>query len=133
MHQNNGNCSGCDQIMNKYPGFSSILRNWVKQVQLRIPFFHVAEAGRGRIDQEKDFAKGASKAYWPESAHNHNAAVDTFFQIDGQYRLDESLYQQVLSYLTPEIEWYGSKGAVFYERPHFQLKGWQSMNLPTVE
>lgn len=126
-HQNNGNCPGCIQAMDTYVGFSSTLYTWFRAVQKVHPDFHIAEAGRGKVAQERDFHKGASKAHYGQSAHNCNAAFDTFFQIGGNYHVDEYLYKQIEPWITAEIEWYGEKGAKFYERPHYELKGWRVM------
>ncbi len=124
-HLNDGNCAKCRSIFLKYPGFNQNLWNWFKLVQAKHKNFHAAEAGRGKIDQEADFHRGASKSHWGESAHNFNAAVDTFFLVDGNYSLDEKLFQQIEPEIPLSIEWYGAPGAKFYERPHFQVRGWK--------
>ena len=121
-HINNGRCSKCEEIFNRFPGFDQGLKTWFYKVQKEVPRFHIAEAGRGRVEQEKDFGRGASKAHYGQSAHNANAAIDTFFlDNENQYSLDERFYELIKVYIDDTIEWYGAKGAKFYERPHFQV------------
>lgn len=126
-HVNSGSCEKCQQIFDTFPGFHQGLRNWFKMVQKQIPTFHCAEAGRGHIEQEKDYAKGASRAWWGESAHNFNCAFDSFFLIDGKYNLDESNYERVARLLPSSITWYGSATARFYERPHFEISNFREL------
>jgi len=126
-HSNNGSCQKCLAIFNQYPGFYKSLQDWFFSVQEKFPSFHIACAGRGQVDQEAAFARGASKAHWLQSSHNFNAAIDTWFQVNGQYRLDSNLYDQIVGLIDPTIDWYGAAGAVFPERPHFEVKGWKAM------
>lgn len=108
------------------------LQLWFFDVQSKFPSFHVSCAGRGRIDQEACFARGASKAHYLQSAHSFNAAIDTFFQINGSYCLDANLYDAVAQLLEPHIDWYGKVGAEFPERPHFEVLGWQKLRVSGV-
>jgi hypothetical protein len=126
-HQNTGKCQACEGIFNKYPGFYEPLKEWFFYTQSVFPRFHVSCAGRGKIDQEACFSRGASKAHWLKSSHNFNCAIDTFFLVNGAYCLDESLYAAVVADLDPNIEWYGSKDAVFPERPHFEWLSWPQL------
>lgn len=123
-HQNNGNCQGCLNIFQKYDGFYEPLQTWFFSIQKNNPSFHISCAGRGKIDQEACFSRGASKAHWLQSAHNFNCAVDTFFMIDGNYCLDVNLFDMVVQGLDENIEWYGKPDASFKERPHFEIKNW---------
>lgn len=127
MHSNSGSCLGCAKIFNKYHGFYQPLRDWFFKVQEKYPEFHIACAGRGKIDQEACFSRKASNARYLESSHNYNAAIDTFFMVDGEYRLDDSLYSKIEQELIPEITWYGSKKAKFYEKPHFEVANWKEL------
>lgn len=120
-HENSGQCIKCGLIFNKYPGFHVGLKSWFMSVQKKMPIFHVCDAGRGKIDQEIYFARGATKAHFGESAHNFNCAIDSFFLIDGKYSLDKKLYDEVSKSLTSGIEWYGAAGSAFFELPHFQI------------
>jgi len=124
MHINNGNCFQCDLISKKYPHFSVDLLNWFKLIQARIPEFHISEAGRGKIEQNLYFARRASLAKYGESAHNYNAAMDTFFLIDGEYNLDKENYDLLVPEIPNYIEWYGKPGSHFFELPHFEIKNW---------
>lgn len=124
-HDNSGACPHCIEILNTYPGIDEDLAEWFRETQKTFNNFHIAEAGRGKIAQEKDFARGASRAHYGHSAHNYNAAIDTFFLVNGAYSLDERLFDAVVVDLPFFIEWYGAKGAVFYERPHFEKIAWK--------
>ncbi len=126
-HVNNGKCPGCLAIIDKYPGFFLPLRNWFVTMQEKHPNFHVANAGRGKADQEVFFARGASNAHWGQSAHNFNCALDTFFEVNGNYSLDSSLYASVVQNLDPDVCWYGAPDAVYKERPHFEWKSWRTL------
>lgn len=126
-HDNSGACPHCLELLNKYPKFDEDLLQWFQSIQAKTPNFHVAEGGRGKEDQERDFTNGLSKAHYGHSAHNFNCAMDTFFLVNGQYSLDESLYQAVAIGLPQFIEWYGAPGAAFYERPHFEKVGWKDL------
>jgi hypothetical protein len=95
MHSNSGNCLGCAKIFNKYDGFYEPLKDWFFKIQAKYPDFHACCAGRGQVDQEAFFAKGASDAHWLSSAHNFNSAVDTFFLIDGNACFDGHLYNKI--------------------------------------
>lgn len=125
MHTNSGACLGCAKIFNAYPGFYAPLKEWFFNVQEKFPTFHISCAGRGRIEQEAAFHRGASSAHWLESAHSFNAAIDTFFQVNGNYSLDENLYEEIVKFIDPTIEWYGNPLAKFKELPHFQLRNWR--------
>jgi len=128
-HDNSGNCQHCEQIFNKYPGFYQPLKMWFKLIQSRFSNFHIADAGRGKIDQELYFHRGASRAHWGHSSHNYNAAIDTFWLVSGSYSLDESLYAQIAPEIPDFIQWYGAPGAAFYERPHFEYRAWKTLKL----
>lgn len=127
MHVNNGNCPGCLAQFTKYPGFFKPLQDWFFERQSKFPEFHCANAGRGKIDQEIYFERGASNAHYGDSAHNWNVGLDSFFQVSGKYCLDTSLFLPVVQNLAPTIEWYGSTDAKFKERPHFQWKAWREL------
>jgi hypothetical protein len=110
------------------------LKKWFFSTQTTIANnFHISEAGRGRARQELLFSAGASDAHYGESAHNYNQAIDTFF-IDksGKLSYDKLMYAK-LGTVPSTINWYGSPGSKFYERPHFEVKGWKTMNLTKVE
>lgn len=133
MHTNNGSCLGCAKIFNRYPGFNKPLLEWFFNVQEKHPEFHTNCAGRGKIDQEACFDRGASKAHWLESAHNFNLAIDTFFQINGVYNVSKELYEPIVKDLPNFIDWYGRPDALFRETPHFQIKDWRRLDLEPVE
>lgn len=85
----------------------------------------MSEAGRGKVRQELLYSSGASKAHYGESAHNYNCAVDTFFLINGKLSYDKLLYTKIK--IPDTIYWYGGPYAVFYERPHFEVKDWKDL------
>lgn len=126
-HFNNGNCSGCLNVFNKYPSFYQPLQSWFFKVQASHPTFHVSCAGRGKIDQETCFSRKASNAHWLQSSHNYNCGIDTFFMINGEYRLDQNLYDVVVENIDENIDWYGKSGSSFPERPHFEIANWQQL------
>ena len=126
-HLNDGNCQKCREIINKFPGFNQDLLNWFILMQGKFNNFHVSCAGRGEADQEHCFDTHVSDAHYGQSAHNYNLAMDTWFQIDGRYSLDEDLYAQIEPEIPDFIEWFGKKDAVFYERPHFEIKNWKDL------
>lgn len=129
MHSNiSGPCSGCDFILNKYPNFSTELRTWFEALRIEHPELHTSCAGRGKIEQAIVFHSGNSNAEYGQSAHNYNAALDVFFQINGEYRLDDALFQKIIvPSLYPALQWYGAATAVYYERPHIELSNWISL------
>lgn len=125
MHSNSiVDCPGCMKKINKYPNFYAPMLQWFLSMRKNNQTFHLADAGRGRVDQEVDFARGASKAHYGQSSHNYNCALDTFFQIDGKYCLDRNLFDAIVEGLDPNISWYGSPNADFKELPHFEWKNW---------
>jgi hypothetical protein len=126
-HINSGNCPACLSIFEKFPGFYEPLKNWFFDIQSKNPTFHISCAGRGQVDQEAAFARGASKAHWLQSSHNFNAAIDTFFLINGQYRLDHNFYDQIAPQIDGSIDWYGKPGSPFPERPHFEIANWRQL------
>lgn len=111
--------------MNKYQNINQDLKNWFIIMQSRFKDFHCAEAGRGHIDQEAMFSKGASKAHWGQSSHNYNCALDCFFLVDNKYSLDEEKFKEIFPEIPEYISWYGAFGAKFYERPHYEIKAWR--------
>ncbi len=128
MHLNNGNCSKCGQIFDRYPGFNQILRVWFRLFQRRHPEAHISCAGRGKLDQEAAFTNRVSKAHYGESAHNWNAAIDIFEMLDdGQHNIYERAW--FCDVLEPELEnylnWYGKAGSPYYELPHIELRAWR--------
>lgn len=126
-HKNNGDCEQCNSILSAYPGMNETLKTWFKQKQKDTPTFHCCDAGRGRAEQETYFARKASNAHYGESAHNYNCAIDTFFQINGQYHVDKNLYLSIVSDLPNTILWYGRPPAPFMENPHFEIVGWKAL------
>ena len=132
-HQNiHGECPKCNEILDKYPGFSPELRMWFGFVRRSFFDFHISEAGRGKIDQQADYERGASRAQYGESPHNWNGALDTFFldpAAPGHYSLSRAKYAAVFERcpLGSAFTWYGAKGATFPEVPHIQLTNWRDM------
>lgn len=120
-------CPGCLDKFNKYPGFYKPLQDWFFDKRVANPTFHCADAGRGKVDQEIYFARGASNAHFGQSAHNANAGIDCFFQISGSYRLDCNLFDIIVQGLDKNINWYGSPDAPYKERPHFEWRNWQEL------
>ena len=127
-HVNSGNCLKCKEIMDKYPGMNQDLRDWLEEFQAACPEVHVSCAGRGRVEQESDYQRGASRAHYGQSAHNFNCAVDTFVMIHDLDLYDKHWFQSILGpKITSKLEWYGLPGASFYELPHIQIKNWKDL------
>lgn len=127
-HLNNGRCPRCAEIKDRYPGFSRVLWSWFDFFQADHPEFHLSEAGRGKIQQEKDFSEGLSKAHYLESAHNYNAALDSFIQVPGLSMYDKDWYNRNLAPALPKnIVWYGRPGCSFREFPHIELINWREL------
>lgn len=122
-------CPGCLSKFQAYPDFYLPLQEWFFKMQSIDPAFHVVEAGRGATLQESYFNGHASKAHYGESAHNFNAAIDTFFQDHGRYVVDASRYQGLVSIMSPSdnVKWYGEPDAQFKETPHFEVANWREL------
>lgn len=125
-HQNNGSCLKCKELFNRYAGFNTKVRSWFVLFQEKHPEFHISCAGRGHADQEAAKNAKASRASYGESAHNYNAAIDTFVQLPGKGLYDEEWFSKILAPAIPYyLNWYGAKGSVFPELPHIELREWR--------
>lgn len=132
MHSNaEPSCLECARIFNRYTGFNEELRTWFEAIRVDHQDAHISWAGRGRIDQEYFFKKGASQAHYGESAHNANCAIDLFQQDQGgRYLLDAEWFKKVVEInIYSNLEWYGAPGAKFKELPHVQIKNWRDLVL----
>lgn len=128
-HDSTGLCLKCLEIINLYPGFNQDLLKWFEDFQFDVREAHVSCAGRGRIDQEAAFHRGASRAHYGQSAHNYGAALDFFALIPGETTIyPVKWFQNVLGPAVPDFcEWYGAPGAAFPELPHVQIKNWKDL------
>ena len=127
-HANNGSCPKCQELFDKYPDFNHDLREWFEDFQGKHPSAHISCAGRGRIEQESDFHRGASKAHFGQSAHNYGCAIDLFVMQSGLDLYDKNWFETVLApNLEPWLEWYGAPGESFKELPHVEVRSWKSM------
>lgn len=128
-HTNNGVCPKCKEIMNKYPGLNSDLKNWFVMFQAKHPEGHISCAGRGKADQEAAFNAGMSRAHWGQSAHNYNCAID-FFEMSGKPKdiYEEKWFKEVLAPALPFfLNWYGAPGSSFRELPHVEVRNWHEL------
>ncbi len=131
-HQNlHGDCEKCDQIFDLYPDFYAPLRVWFASVRRAFFDAHISCAGRGQVDQQAAFHRGASNAQWTQSPHNWNAALD-MWRLDPSvahgYSLDREWFNQVFAACPiPEFTWYGAKGQPYQEIPHIQVTGWRDL------
>lgn len=143
-HTNNGNCLKCDLLFEAYAGFHTGLQAWFKNIQASVPDAHISEAGRGRLKQESYFEQGATRAHYGYSAHNYNCALDIFCMEEAwMTSYNKNWFDSVVGAAvenhnnTPKseflINWYGRKGATFYELPHCEVKGWKRHNFKLVE
>lgn len=128
MHDLTGSCQSCIKIIQRYPDFHRELAQWFFDLQAKHPDAHISCAGRGKIDQEVAFQRGASKAHYGQSAHNYNAALDFFELADGKARWDLSWFKEVIaSELTTDLKWYGMLNAAYYELPHVEWSSWRKL------
>ena len=127
-HVNNGKCPKCQEIFNTYEGFNTDLRAWFESLQDSHPSAHISCAGRGKAKQEEAVAKGASRAHYGESAHNFNCAIDLFVMQVGVDLYDRKWFMEIIEpNLEPFLNWYGKKGAKFYELPHIEVLDWRDL------
>jgi hypothetical protein len=125
-HENSGRCRKCLQILARYPSLDAELGNWFCDLQFRQAELHVSCAGRGKIEQEECFQRGASKAHYGQSAHNYNCALDLFQLKNGNPVWDRTWFGEVVGKnLTRNLKWYGAAGAAFYELPHVEVAAWR--------
>ena len=122
-------CYKCEEIFGIYPGFHAGLKAWFQKVHSKFPDAHISCAGRGRIEQEAAYARGASQAHWGKSAHNYNMAIDLFRldeTVEGHYSLSRKWFEEVFAAfpLGDEFYWLGTEGSKFPEIPHVQVMGW---------
>jgi hypothetical protein len=47
--------------------------------------------------------------------------------IDGQYRLDRNLFDNVMQNLDSMLSWYGAIGCEYFELPHIEMKNWKQL------
>lgn len=128
MHTNDGGCEKCEEIFNLYPNFNDELKTWFKAIQIENPEAHISCAGRGKVDQEVCFQRGASKAHYGQSAHNFNLAIDIFQLKDGQAAWDQAWFDSVVKpNLYGALSWFGAPNAVFRELPHVEISNWKDL------
>jgi hypothetical protein len=128
-HENSGNCARCNEIFDTFAGFDSVLFAWFKTLQYKHPEAHISCAGRGHIDQEVLFTRGATRAHWMQSAHNWNCAIDLFVNFPGSNNIYPAawFHNTLAQELTDDLEWYGSPASRFFELPHVQRRGWKDL------
>lgn len=127
-HTNEAPCLSCIRLMNRYPDFYQPLRDWFQELQFRHPEVHLSCAGRGEMDQQALFNRGATKASFGHSAHNWNAALDLFQLKEGAYNLDLEWFEGVIvPSLNQDLQWYGRTDAPFSERPHVEWANWTEL------
>lgn len=125
-HLNNGKCAKCAEIIQRYPGLNEFLLSWFKGMQAKFPELHLSCAGRGKVDQEAAFQRGASKAHYLESSHNFNCAIDIFQLKDGNALWNKEWFNTVVAPSLPSnLNWYGKPFSPFYELPHLELLNWK--------
>lgn len=123
-----GLCPKCEELFDAYPGFHEELRTWFNALRVEHPEAHISKAGRGKVEQDALFARGATRARYGQSAHNVNAALDLWENREGVYTLSQIWFHGVIApALYPSLEWYGKPGSSFYELPHVELKNWKDL------
>jgi hypothetical protein len=124
-HENNGSCKKCLEILYKYPNPVKELVLWFMEFQRKNPSAHIACAGRGKIEQEECYHRGASKARYLQSAHNFGAALDFFVLTDGKYTLPLDWFRETFAPQLPAwLVWAGT-WKTFKEYPHVELIDWR--------
>lgn len=123
-HANDGACLKCAKIFDTYPDFNGMLRSWFKFLQARYPEAHISCAGRGRIDQEAAYARGASRAHYGESAHNYNCAIDIFVNRPGDIYPKDWFLDTLVHEIPTFVQW-GYEWKSFPEMPHLEVKNWK--------
>lgn len=128
LHKDDGKCDFCQKIFDRYPGFYPDLRSWFELFQKNNPNAHISCAGRGAMDQESLFHRGATRAHWGHSAHNYNVAIDIFCTSEPGNLYPSWWFNQVLQPALPVwVQWYGLPGSSFFELPHCEVKGWRQL------
>lgn len=125
-HLNLPECPQCSSILHRYPNPHPHLVKWVAAFRGANNDAHISACGRGKEDQERDFAKGVSRAHWGQSPHNYNAAVD-WFRITqaGGAAFDRPWFQAKFATLNdPQLLWGGSFTS-FPDFPHVEIQGWR--------
>lgn len=94
----------------------------------KYPELHCSEAGRGMERQTQLFREKKSRAVYGASAHNWNAALDTFIMLPGKDLYDREWYETKFAPEVPDwANWYGAPGSKFYERPHIEVRDWKML------
>lgn len=136
MHTNNGNCSKCLEIKNRYPGFHEGLWNWFVELQKANPDAHVSCCGRGKADQEHFFSIGTSFAHYGQSAHNYNLALDLFRLTQTGADYGAPWFNSVVKTAVDQhnngasdfkITWPLQRHGKVMELPHCELLGWDNI------
>lgn len=128
LHKNNGNCPHCKTLFEKYPNFNAQLRSWFVMFQAKYPEAHISCAGRGYADQEAAKKSKASRAFYGESAHNYNCAIDIFLIPARDEKEERKWFHEKLAPEVPyRLNWYGAPGSPFPELGHIQVREWRGL------
>lgn len=127
VHSNDGKCSGCRAMFEKYPNFYTPLQLWFQELQEAIPTAHISEAWRDRIGQDVLWQRRATKAKFGQSSHNWGAGIDIFCNQKGNIYPMDWFTNEIKPRVPDWIIWYGSPDAKFYELPHFEVKDWERL------
>lgn len=127
LHNPGDICDGCDFLLEQVHPYLSQFYHWVKDNH---PEVHIAQAWRGEIDQNKDFASGKSHLKWPDSKHNHiengkpcSLALDLFQLIEGEAKFDMNFYNGLYNECVDAdlaIRWGGTFKDLL-DGPHFEI------------
>lgn len=125
MHLNTPSCPACEaKLVQVHPD----LQRWFKVFRDTHPDGHVSCGYRGEADQEADFAKGASKAHFGQSAHNvlPSHAIDLFrLTLTGGASFDSPWYRDIVAPVARAsgLVWGGDWKSI-KDMPHVELPGW---------
>jgi peptidoglycan LD-endopeptidase CwlK len=125
MHLNISECVACAaKLKQVHPD----LCRWVGILRSTHPDAHVSCGYRGEAEQEADFAKGASRAHYGQSAHNTTpaTAVDIFRLTLTGASFDKVWFETVMAPIArgAGLVWGGDWHSI-KDMPHVELNGFK--------
>lgn len=125
MHVNQPTCAKCTGIVNRYPNVHPQIAAFITAFRAANPDAHLSAVGRDKVEQEDDFARKVSRAWWMESPHNYNAACDFWrLTLEGA-SFDREWFRGVLgpAARAAGLTWGGDFKSIL-DMPHCEVTGW---------